>query len=235
MALQLHQPAKRNKLFPNLSKTQTMNAFRLAVLFTLSTLAFSSCKKDSTDKSEINYQVKTVNRSGLVNWTAGTSNGKQIEFKGTLNGKRVEEYILTFDQVDFFKDAGATIKSVELQPGTYTDVDLNYEMTPSRIPALQLKGTFNSSTGPVPITLNLDNYLEIATKTASLTVEPGKNYTATLTLDLAAITSGITQAMLNNATKTNGEIFLSYYSNQSLYSIIINNINNKIHTVDFAQ
>jgi hypothetical protein len=223
-------PTSQNKPF--------MKAFLTSIVVTILTFTLlTSCKKEATEEklSDINYKIKTTNRSGLVQWTSGTGSGKQVEFKGTLAGSRVEEYVLSFNQSDFFASSPVLIGKASVRPGSYTDLELNFEMIPSRNPSLQLKGTFSSNGVTTPITLNLEQYLEIMTKKTNLDVAAGKNYTATLVLDLNTITNGITQTMLANAQRTNGEIIIAYYSNASMYSTIINNINNKVHEVEFSE
>jgi hypothetical protein len=210
---------------------------RLLFILTAAVLVVS-CKKGGEDENlaDISYQIKTTNRAtGPITWTSGSANSKQIEFKGTASGSREEEYIVSFTPpVDFFSANGAVINKASVKPGNYTDVEMNYEMVPSKdYPALQLKGTFNSGTTSVPVTLTFDNYLEIGTQKPSVELGGGKSYTATLVLDLAAITTGVTAAMLSSATRTNGEILLNYSTNPTIYGIILNNINNKMHTVEF--
>lgn len=215
-----------------------MNTFRfLLTTLVLSSVLLSSCKDDDDEVlSEVHYHIKTTNRSStMFNWTSGTANGRQIEFKGTTSGNRVEEYVLTPNQVNLF-GTSSFIKEVKLKPGTYTNVEMNYEMTPTRSPSLQLKGTYNNGTTTTPITLNLEQYLEISTKLAIIEIASGRNYIATINLDLNSLMTVFTAAQLNNAQRTNGEIIIAYYSNPVLYAAIIDHINNKMtHQVEFTQ
>jgi hypothetical protein len=211
-----------------------MNPKNLLALLIVAAVGFSSCSKNDNDDDlvGVTYFLKTTNRtSGPITWSSGTGSGKQIEFNGTVNGTRVQETKLSFEPVDFFAANTATINQIKVPAGNYTDVEMNFEMIPSRNPALQLKGSFSGT----PVTLNLENFVEISTKTATMNLESGKNYAATMILDLAAITNGITSAMLTSATRTNGEIIISFNSNVALYSTITGNINNKVHTVEVSQ
>jgi hypothetical protein len=210
-----------------------MNPKTLLTLLVFAAVGFSSCNKDNDeDLVGITYLLKTTNRSsGPITWSSGSGSGKQIEFSGTVNGSKIQETKLSFEPVDFFGANAATVNQIKVAPGSYTDVEMNFEMIPSRNPALQLKGSFSGT----PVTLNLENFVEISTKTATMNIESGKNYVATMILDLAAMTNGITSAMLTNATRTNGEIVISFNSNVALYSLIASNINNKVHTVELSQ
>ncbi|TCJ19314.1 hypothetical protein EPD60_02530 [Flaviaesturariibacter flavus] len=199
----------------------------------------ASCGKKSSDTEEpvtppaadsatVRYQVTSSNRSsGLVNWTTVKGAGKQVAFKG--NGTtRIEVYKFNFMPSSFDSPAFELI-TVRVPAGTYTDAEFNYQMIPSRDPALQLIGTYTTGGVSTPVRVNIDQFAEIATKLPSVTLAGGKTYNALITLDLAAIMNGVTAANLNNAARTNGEIVIAYYSNVSMLQTIINNINNVVH------
>jgi len=191
--------------------------------------ALASCKKKGDDTpatANVNYQITTTNRSsGLINWTAASGTGKQVSFKGTSSGgARVEEYKLVFNQIDLFTNAAIT--SLPVPPGNYQNAEFNDQMIPSRDPGLRLQGSFTSNGTTVPVRVNIDQFVEIATRMPSINLEAGRNYTANLTLDLSKVTEGITATQLNNAQRTNGEIVIAFYSNSNLLLTIINNINN---------
>jgi hypothetical protein len=215
------------------------NLRRVTGIALLAMLAFS-CKKKSDDvtptptpsgdSATLHYMVTSSNRSGgLITWTAATAAGKQVAFKGNRNaGSRVEIYKYNFTTSNFYTP-GYELTAVNVPSGTYTDAEFNYQMIPSRDPALQLKGTYTAGASSTPVTVNIDQFVEVATKLASTTLESGKSYKAMINLDLAAISNGISAGDLNNATRTNGEIVIAYYSNPSLLQVIINNINNVVH------
>ncbi|GAA4329047.1 hypothetical protein GCM10023184_19260 [Flaviaesturariibacter amylovorans] len=208
----------------------------MLALAAASTLLFAcSKKKDDPDagKATINYQVTSSNASSTdFTFTSAKGSGKQIAFKGD-GSTRVEEYLLNFNNVDFFSNGAAgAIASIKVPAGSYTNAQFNYQMIPSRNPALEIRGTYNANGTPVPVRINLDQFVEISTKMPSVTLEAGKTYTATLNLDLAKVVEGITASHMTNATRTNGEVVIAYYSNPALLQTVVNNINNVIqHSV----
>jgi hypothetical protein len=125
---------------------------------------------------------------------------------------------------------------VTIPPGTYTNAEFNYQMIPSRDPALQLVGSYTASGTTTPVKVNLDQFVEIATKLPTATLGANKSYNATLELDMTAIMNGITATQLNNATRTNGEIVIGISSNTGMLQTIINNINNVVqHKVTISE
>ena len=58
----------------------------------------------------------------------------------------------------------------------------------------------------------------------NVTLLSNTGYHALTTLNLSLLTRGISQAMLDNAAKTNGAIVISSSSNVDLYTIIFNNL-----------
>ncbi|RYY98156.1 MAG: hypothetical protein EOO11_08860 [Chitinophagaceae bacterium] len=212
------------------------NNWIFALLAASSLLFACSKKKDDPDagKATVNYQVTSSNRTGSnFNFTSATASGKQIAFKGNSSA-RVEEYLLAFNNVDFFSNGPTgAIASIKVPAGTYTNAEFNYQMIPSRSPALEIKGNYTATGGTaVPFKISLDQFVEIATKMPTITLEAGRTYTATLNLDLQKVVEGISAGDMTNATRTNGEVVIAYYSNPALLQTVINNINNVIqHSV----
>ncbi|GAB4091713.1 hypothetical protein [Flaviaesturariibacter terrae] len=219
-----------------------ITALLCASLF-ISGALFTSCKKNSSDNptgptsadsAHVTFKVKAINQdSGLIKFTAVTGTGKQVAFKGD-GTSRVEVYQYNFQPSDFFGSGGFTLTTVPVKPGTYTNAEFNYQMIPSRDPALKLVGSTMINGASVPVEVNIDQFVEIATKLPTVTLEANHTYTATIALDLKQVQAGIFPGDLANATRTNGKIVIAYYSNASLLPVIINNINNVIqHQVSF--
>ncbi|RYZ23997.1 MAG: hypothetical protein EOO16_02710 [Chitinophagaceae bacterium] len=188
----------------------------------------------SQDSATVRYVVTSSNRTGgLVNWTSARGAGKQVAFKA--NGtSRVEVYKYTFINADLYT-TGYEVASVRVPAGSFTNVEFNYQMIPSRDPALQLVGTYTANGVSTPVKVNIDQFAEIATQLPTASFTGGTTYKALINLDLAAITNGITATNLNNAARTNNEIVIAYYSNPALLQTIINNINNVMrHSVTLS-
>ncbi|TCZ69053.1 hypothetical protein [Flaviaesturariibacter aridisoli] len=211
----------------------------------VSAVLASSCSKknnddvpagpSSSDSAHVTYKVMASNAdSGLIRFTTVQGAGKQVAFKGNSTS-RVEVYKYNFQPSNFLATGGYELTTVAIQPGTYQNAEFNYQLIPSRDPALRLTGTWSGSGTSVPVEVNIDQFVEIATKTPSVTLEAGKTYTALLNLDLKQLQAGIFPGDLTSATRTNGKIVIAYYSNPSLLQEFINNINNVMqHQVTFT-
>jgi hypothetical protein len=219
---------------------------RIAGITLLFAIAATSCSKKSSDtnpeptapsgdSATVSYRVTSSNRSsGIINWTSAVGAGKQIAFKGNTSS-RVELYKYNFNTSNFFS-SGYELTTMRVPSGTYTNAEFNYQMIPSRDPALQLVGSYTAGGTTTPVKVNIDQFVEVATKLPTATFASGKTYAATINLDMAAITNGLTATHLANATRTNGEIVIAYYSNPSLLQIFINNINNVVqHQVTLSE
>ncbi|RYY87079.1 MAG: hypothetical protein EOO15_12920 [Chitinophagaceae bacterium] len=182
----------------------------------------------SSDSAHITFKVMATKQdSGLINFTSVTGAGKQVAFKGNGTG-RVEIYKYNFQPSNFLAAGGYELTNVAVQPGTYQNAEFNYQLIPSRDPALRLTGTAMVNGASVPVEVNIDQFVEIATMTPTVTLEAGRNYTAMLNLDLKQAQAGIFPGDLSSATRTNGKIIIAYYSNPNLLQVFINNINNVI-------
>ena len=211
-----------------------MKITNLFLTASVSILLFASCKKASTNSSGIEYQIKTTNTISTVNrvdagslqWTSGFASASQIKLEGKSSGSEVEFKANNVQHVDLFASVAATLGNVTLPAGTYTEVEFKIELNPNgNDPALELDGTFTNSVGVAkPVVFKVNSLLEIKAEQNNVTVD-NSNTTALTTLDLSLLTGGISQALLNAATVTNGTIVISSSSNTNLYNIIIANFN----------
>ena len=213
-------------------KTQT---FTLTSLFIISsaTLFLVSCKKDQniSNTPGINYQLQTTNRtstvgkveSGNIVWTSGYGNATEVKFDAKGPSGDVEYKSSSNQRIDLFSGI-SSLSNVTLPAGTYKEVEFKVELNPTATePALLLNGNY-SSTGPaVPIIFSISTPLEIETEMNDVTVANNSSYKALTDLNLSTLTTGITQNMIDNASKTNGSIIINSSSNVSLYNIIIAN------------
>ena len=136
-------------------------------------------------------------------------------------------------QIDLFASVITGLGNVVLPAGTYTEVEFKITLNQNGTnPAMQLNGQYTSGTGVItPIVFNLNSLFELKAEQNNVSVTGSGSLTALTTLNLSFVSNGITQAMLNSATLTNGKIVISASSNLSIYSIITNNLQ-QFHHVD---
>ncbi len=194
-------------------------------------LLFAACKKNNSSP-EVRYQINTISRSstvartlsGTVQWTSGYMNATEIKFEAENNTTEVEYKSVAPQRIDLFAPL-TTLGIIALPPGTYTEVDFEVELAPNGSDAsLELKGTFTSGVIVTPVIFRVGSALEIESEKDNVTIADNASYTALTSLNLSVLTQGITEAMLNNAQRTNGVIIISAASNTNLYNIILNNI-----------
>ena len=77
--------------------------------------------------------------------------------------------------------------------------------------------------------LQVNRSVELQTDEDSVTITTDSSYIAVTTIDLSTVTSGITATMLLNAKLTNGTIVISDESNQNLYGMVIDNLEQHHH------
>lgn len=205
----------------------------LTTIFIISSamLLIASCKKETSNTTGINYQFQTTNRistigrieSGNVVWTSGYGNATEVKFD-TKGSSGDVEYKSSFHQrIDLFPGI-SSLSNFIIQPGTYKEVEFKVELNPTITePALLLNGTFTSTGPAVPIIFSISTPLEIETQMNDVTIENNNSYNALTDLNLSTLTTGITQTMIDNASRTNGTIIISSSSNVNLYNIIVDN------------
>ena len=207
---------------------------------TFAIVALSSCKKESADANQssaqgIQFQLQTTNRTSNLNrteastivWTAGTASVTMIKFEAkNASNQEIEFKSLIAQQVNLFTPVATTLGNVTLPDGTYQEVE--FKITADKTgntPALELTGQLTNSSGTViPITFLANSRIELKAEQHNVVVSGTSSTTALTSLNLALLTSGISQSMLSNATVTNGTIIISTSSNANLYNIITTNL-----------
>ena len=210
----------------------TTFAFAVASL-----LFFNSCKKAATTNSQaLQYQLQTTNRIATVNaltapgsitWNSGTASATLIKLEAKNSSNAEVEFKSTLtQQIDLFASVASTLGNVVIPPGTYSEVEFKIQMNQNgTTPALILNGQFTSGTGTItPVVFQVNSLLEIKAEQTNVTITDNSGSTAVTSLNLAALTTGITQGMLNSATLTGGSIIISATSNTNLFSIISGNL-----------
>lgn len=192
----------------------------------------ASCQKEN-ESLTVSYKIKSINKSatvarmmaGQVDWTSGSGYVKEIEFEAENNTLEVEYEAIVNQRIDLFAPITA-LGNITLPPGEYKEieVDINFVSTGTDT-AFILRGTFTNSGAVVtPVLFMISDMLEVETEANNVTVNGTNNYTAITSVDLSKLTFGITETMLDNATRTNGVIVISKNINANLYSIFLNNI-----------
>ena len=205
----------------------------VAFLTASTALFFTSCKKDVADnQSGIKYKIQTVNRTsavgrmlgGNIQWTSGYGYATEIKFEAETDNSKVEYKSQVPQRIDLFSGI-VNLGNIIIPPGTYKEIDFEVELNSSGAnAALELNGQFNNGSSTTPIILRVNNEFEIETEKSNVVITTNNSYSAITNLNLSLLTSGITEAMLNNADRTNGTIVISSSSNVILYNIILNNL-----------
>lgn len=218
-----------------------MKAINIFSALTLvSALAFTSCKKENLGGSGgYKYKLTTSNRSntvgrvdgGTVTWTSGTAFVNLLKFEAkNSSGAEIEYKTPVSSQVDIFSSLAQVVGSISLPTGTYSEIEFKASMSSSgSIPALELNGSFTSGGVTTPVQFIVSSNLEIKSESNGVTISDASNYTALTTFNLTNMTAGITEAMLNAATKTGGKIVISASSNTNLYNLMLARVDDCDH------
>ena len=219
---------------------------RLMAIAITSTLLFAACKKDKDEKVEetpikpgINYQLSfnkettpgsTGNlseiKTGVITWTSGYATVSNITMEATKDGQLVELKSDLSQRVDIFKLI-TTVSNFDIPAGTYQNIKFKTSIasSPSHH-AFELKGSYQSNGTTTPIVVRVTQPVTFEVEHAApVTINAGEAFIALNKLDLAALTSGITEEMLNNAVRNNGTIVITHYMNSNMYFMIGDIIN----------
>ena len=207
----------------------------LGATIALTTLFFIGCSKNnSSGSAALKFQVQTTNRistiarvdAGDIQWTSGFGSATEIKFEAKMNGNEVEQKSQTIQKLDLFS-AISTLGNVTLAPGTYSEVEFKVELNPtSTDAAMELTGKYTSGGVTTPVVFRVSDALELKNEKNNVVVTDNSTYKAITTIDLSLITTGISQAMLNSAVKTNGTILITPAINSGIYTILLGNLHN---------
>ncbi len=207
---------------------------KLLLLAVITLTVFASCKKaEIVGNTSYTYKLSATNptaavrvMAGTITWTAGTANANEIKFEAkNTTGIKVEFKNNVVQNVNLFSTQTSALGSVTLTSGTYKEIEFKAELTNNgNTPALELGGSFMSNSITTPVLFTVGAPLEIKTESNNVVINNNTTYTAATNLNLSLLTTGITEALLNAATKTNGKVIINATSNLNLYNIIINNL-----------
>ncbi len=202
----------------------------------ISVLIFVSCKKSSMGTSSYKYKLATTNRSnvvgktesGNVTWTSGYASANLVKFEAKNSSNVEVEYkTSTAQHIDLFASLASVLGTITLPAGTYKEIEFKAELAPSGSDAaLELNGSFTSGAVTTPVVFTVNSAIEIKTERSNVVITDGASYSALANLNMAMLTQGITEVMLNSATRTGGKILISASSNTGLYAIMLANFDN---------
>lgn len=190
-----------------------------------------SCSKKNTP-STVSYKLKTGNKSavvnrvmsGTVNWTSGTAYVAKIEFEAEMNDNNEIEYeALVNRKINLFASL-SDLASITLQDGKYDEIETEIELSSSPTDtAFVIRGEFtNSAALSTPVLFYMNQQLALKDEAENVVINGNdKKYTALIVFNLALLTQGITEDMLNNATRTGGVIVISSTENINLYNLML--------------
>lgn len=200
-----------------------------------------SCKKEASGPAGVKFQLKATNNiagveakttAASITWNNGNATPSMVKFEAKKGTTEVEFSSTASQQVNLFSVAQSTFGNLSLPDGNYNEIELkiNVNGTPAA-PALELNGTYNNGTSDIPVAFRVTTPVLIKAEKNNVNITGG-SFTAVTELNLSLYTTGITQSMLNSATKTAGTIVISSVSNANLYNIIVNNID-RFHHAEF--
>jgi len=204
-----------------------------------STLLFAACKKEKDKKEEenpikpgINYQLSFVAgsgstgtvseiKTGVITWTSGYATISNITLEAIKDGQPVELKTNLSQRVDIFKVI-SNIGNFDIPAGSYQNIKFKTSIASSSSHhAFELKGNYQSNGTTTPIVVRVTQPVTFEVEHAApVAFKAGEVFIALNKLDLVALTSGITEEMLNNAVRNNGTIVITHYMNSSMYFMI---------------
>jgi hypothetical protein len=209
-------------------------------------LLLDSCKKSDSGgtDSTMQFQLKvanplvTVNRlagPGTILWTSGYAAATEEKLEAKKDNSQLEFKSSGLQQIDLFASVIANMGNIVIPVGTYTEVEFKITVNQNGSnPAMELNGQYTNGSGVVTaVVFSLNSLFVLKAEQTNVTVAGNSTITALTTLNLSIVSNGITQAMLNSATLTNGKIIISAASNTNLYTIITNNLL-QFHHIDVS-
>lgn len=221
--------------------------YNLLIASVLISLLCVQCSKnnDQSSSGNVQYQLVTTNSTGSLgqvnssnsnslrveggtfSWTSGTGNVTELKFEAKSATTEVEYMTKVKKGVNLFNTL-SPLGGISVPPGTYDKVEfkIHFESADS-IPALELKGTYTNSAGvTTPIDLKIKSDVEFKFEKSTPTAIDGtSNYSALSSLALNLLFSGVSETMLNSATKdSTGTIVISTTSNATLYKLMTGSI-----------
>jgi len=225
-----------------MKKSLLLSAVMVGLLFG------SSCKKSSSNYSTSNtptmsYQLKVANTNysmarttatADIVWDSAFATPDVVVFQATQGNVQVQYKATNNQRIDLMSSVAIDFGSFTLPAGFYSQTVLKIDLDKiGNMPVLQLNGMFTDGTVTLPVEILVNESVQLQTEQDSVTITNDSSFVAVTTLDLPSVTSGVTSAMLLNATLTGGVIVISSSSNHDLYKMVLDNLGNEHHHCDF--
>ena len=164
-----------------------------------------------------------------IQWTAGFANPVLVKVEAKRGGSEIEFKSANTGQIDLFAAATTLFGNFTLPAGTYSEVELKLQLKKGAGPALELSGVYlDSSSAATPVVFRINDFVELKTEAHNVTIDSSA-FDAITTIDLSALTSGVTDPMIRAASLTGGTLVISDASNKAIYQIILDNIDRHRH------
>lgn len=160
------------------------------------------------------------------NGHSGNDNSGTMESKTENNSDSASFEWRGPKTIDLF-NLNSVIGDVTLVPGTFSNLSIkikSFKSDSPNSPLFDLTGDYTNSAGIVKrtkIIINEDFELRI---NKADTLDFSKDFTSIIKMNLSLVMTGISQAGLDNAVLTNGNLIISSTVNVNLYNIIKKNL-----------
>ncbi|GAC1312028.1 MAG: hypothetical protein NVSMB24_32740 [Mucilaginibacter sp.] len=222
---------------------KTVNySFKTACLVMLACLTFGSCKKQNSGSGKVTYSLHAVNNGAVtlastgnfpatttpanVTFTAGYVYISDVEFKATQNNTVIKYESEAIKKIDVFSSSSSIFNDVIIPSGVYNSIKLEVVIGNTSTlnqPGIYLSGTYGATPIVFAYDENQDGF-EFEVEGHNYTFDHTKDYRGLITLHLNLLLSGLTNADLDAATKTNGVILINHTTNINLYQQVKQNL-----------
>ncbi|MFL5788408.1 MAG: hypothetical protein ACJ748_10170, partial [Flavisolibacter sp.] len=220
---------------------------------------FTSCKKEqsltnlshpSNSQPSIAFHLKAVNTMSTVNrlssvsstqkieganitWLSGTASVSMIKFEAKKDGSEVEFKSNVNQTVNLFSDS-SFIGTLSIPTGKFDEVEFKAQLSPSgNNPSLQLNAQVTNGSNTINIVFIGNENIEIKGERSNVTITDSSIHNAITSLNLSALSNGISASAISNAVVTNGQLLITASVNQDLYKQIVKNLKDLDDEEDF--
>ncbi|MGK7390517.1 MAG: hypothetical protein ACNS60_09200 [Candidatus Cyclobacteriaceae bacterium M2_1C_046] len=208
--------------------------FGFALLLT-GLFGLSACE-DEVSQPTVQFDFKTDNTQSSIpagrvaanslEFTSGVIRLTEIEFETeTSNGDSVEVNFEQLVTIDFATgETTPDLNALTFPVGTFVEARVELELYDDEpnLPSIDIEGTFVDSqdqSHPIKFIFQSGETFEVE-KAGTITFSEGTSAVAAVTFDPNAWFAGVTSAMLEAATKTDGVIVISETSNPEIFEIV---------------
>lgn len=220
----------------------------------LATAAFASCRKNDdnmqgtgnnyNDGAQLNYTIVATNpnaggaqQKGTASafvWTSGYAYPRSVKFEAKQENSKIEYSSTNDARIDLMASTANSFGGFTIPDGIYKEIEVKIKLDKKGSePAMQLEGQFDNGVVNVPVTLIVDENIELKSEMKDVTITSDMDFTAATTLDLSELMDDITTQMLMGVKLTDGRLIISADMNKTLYWVILKNLRDKPHHCDW--